>query len=76
MSASIHKSYIMLESYQYPQFAASIYIALYSTVWNAAQLRSRIIKAATAVGEEGDQEREAVNFAFVDAKMVCSVVVH
>ena len=69
----------MLESYHYPQFDASTYIALYSTIRNATQLRSRIIKAATAVGDEGDREREAVNFAFVDAKMVCNsalLIVH
>lgn len=64
------KHYDMLVSYQYPQFPSSSHIALYSTVANAAQLRSRIIKAATAVGDEGDREREAINFAFVDAKMV------
>jgi EKC/KEOPS complex subunit CGI121/TPRKB len=47
-----------------------VHIALYTGVSNAATLRQRIINAASATGPEGDAEREAVNFAFIDARLV------
>jgi EKC/KEOPS complex subunit CGI121/TPRKB len=39
-------------------------------VENASSLRQRIIKAATMQGRKGEIEREAVNFAFIDARLV------
>lgn len=62
-----------MESYGYECFPAhlsSVHIALFTSVTNAAQLRSRIIGAATKEGDEGDRERDAVNFAFIEAKLV------
>ncbi|KAG8987520.1 RuvB ATP-dependent DNA helicase pontin [Tulasnella sp. 427] len=41
-------------------------------VKNAAAIRSRIIAASTAGGEAGEIEREAVNFAFIDARTITS----
>ena len=63
-----------MESYTYKHFPdriSNVFIALFSSVKNAAELRTRIVKAATMEGREGDAEREAVNFAFIDAKLVC-----
>jgi hypothetical protein len=42
----------------------------YINVSNAHLLKKRIINASTAQGTEGDQEREAVSFAFIDARLV------
>lgn len=63
----------IMESYRHAHFPPElsvVYIALYTAVTNAALLRARIIKAATGIGEEGDRERDAVNFAFIDARLV------
>src|ERR1700720_1052678 len=62
-----------METYAYPQFpfhVSVVNIALYTAVRNASLLRARIIKAATIQGVDGKREREAVNFAFVDASLV------
>lgn len=59
-----------MESFEYPQFDVQTSIALFTVVENAAQLRARIVQAATLTGTDGDLEREAVNFAFVDARLV------
>ncbi|THV07436.1 CGI-121-domain-containing protein [Dendrothele bispora CBS 962.96] len=48
------------------------YFALYSPVQNPAELKRRIIEAAKIEGEEGDKERDAVNFAFIDASLITS----
>lgn len=62
-----------MESFVYPQFgpnSSTVHIALYNAVKNAGELRNRIIRASTLEGPEGDAEREAVNFAFVEARLV------
>lgn len=46
------------------------HFALFRDVKNSQALRKRIIAAATIEGAAGDQEREAVNFAFIDARLV------
>ena len=46
------------------------YIALFRNVSNASDIKKRIISAATAEGDAGEKEREAVNFAFIDARLV------
>ncbi|KAI0301938.1 CGI-121-domain-containing protein [Multifurca ochricompacta] len=53
-----------MESFAYPHFSSTVHVALFNNVTNAARLRARI----------GDAEREAVNFAFVDARLVTSVL--
>jgi hypothetical protein len=60
-----------MESFAYPHFSSTVYVALFVNVTNAAKLRARIIRASTLQGAEGEAEREAVNFAFVDARLVC-----
>lgn len=62
-----------MDSYHYAHFPKElsvIRIALYKEVENAAALRGRIIKAATLLGADGDRERDAINFAFIDARLV------
>lgn len=54
----------------FPTELSQVHIALFTRVQNAEKLRARLISAATAEGEEGEKEREAVNFAFVDAAPV------
>lgn len=53
-----------------PSPVSAVNIALFVNVANAAELRARIVRAASIAGEAGDREREAVNFAFVDARLV------
>ena len=68
---------IMIETYHYPQFPQELsaaFVALFTGVTNAAELRLRLIRAASMPGEEGETEREDVNFAFIDAGKVCSWV--
>jgi len=62
-----------MESLHFPHFEpkhSQVYVALFRGVSNSAALKSRIVAAATAEGDHGDKEREAVNFAFVDARLV------
>ncbi|KIK93849.1 hypothetical protein PAXRUDRAFT_33830 [Paxillus rubicundulus Ve08.2h10] len=62
-----------LETYRFPQFKLSVvYAAKFKGVTNAATVRSRIINASSMGGPEGEIEREAVNFAFVNAKLITS----
>ncbi|KAF9518406.1 hypothetical protein BS47DRAFT_1338337 [Hydnum rufescens UP504] len=49
-----------------------VHICFFTAVQNAAALRSRLIAAAGIDGTHGDVEREAVNFAFVDAASIVS----
>ncbi|TCD69193.1 hypothetical protein EIP91_008489 [Steccherinum ochraceum] len=66
-----------METFAYPQFpsdVSSVHIGLFKNVTNAAQLKQRLISAATMPGPEGEQERAAVNFAFIDARLICSLV--
>ncbi|KAF8263437.1 CGI-121-domain-containing protein [Lactarius quietus] len=63
-----------MESFAYPHFSSIAHVALFNGVANAAELRARIVRASTLEGDEGDAEREAVNFAFVDARLVTSVL--
>lgn len=60
-----------MESFAYPHFSSTVHVALFVRVTNATKLRARIIRASTLEGIEGEVEREAVNFAFVDARLVC-----
>jgi EKC/KEOPS complex subunit CGI121/TPRKB len=59
-----------MESFAYPHFS-TVHLALFVNVTNAAKLKARIVRASTLEGTEGQVEREAVNFAFVDARLVC-----
>ena len=57
-----------------PQDLSVVYTALYTSVTNSAEIRKRIVAAATAEGEAGDRGREAVDFAFIDAKLVSLLI--
>jgi len=62
-----------MESLNFPHFSSKhsqVHIALFRDVTNAAALKLRIIAASTAEGSYGEKEREAVNFAFIDARLV------
>lgn len=63
-----------MEIIAYNNFQAKVHLALFTSVANSKEIRERIIKASTADGANGDAERAAVNFAFVDAKLVFSVI--
>ncbi|KAI0637580.1 CGI-121-domain-containing protein [Trametes polyzona] len=66
-----------MQSFRYdhlPTELSTVHIALYENVSNSAALRSRIVRASTLEGAEGDAEREAVNFAFIDAQLICSLL--
>lgn len=63
-----------MESFDYPQFSSTVHVALFKHVTNAAKLKARIVRASTLEGTEGQMERGAVNFAFVDARLVCHVI--
>lgn len=63
-----------METFNYPHFAhhlSVVHVALFNNVFNSAELRTRIVQASTLGGDEGGSEREAVNFAFIDARLVC-----
>ena len=65
-----------METYTYPHFPQHIsivHVALFTSVSNAKEIRARIVKASTVEGPDGDAERENVNFAFIDAKLVSTI---
>lgn len=65
---------IVMDSFRFPHFPQDksfVQFALFRRVENAGQLRSRIIKASTLAGKHGARERDAVNMAFLDARLVC-----
>ncbi|KAG2344960.1 CGI-121-domain-containing protein, partial [Suillus weaverae] len=62
-----------METYHYSQFNhAAVHVALFDNVTNATAIRSRIVQAARNLGVDGNTEREAVNFAFIDARLISS----
>jgi hypothetical protein len=52
-------------------FNKKAYIGLFSNVANAEELLLRIQQAAKAEGPAGDKERTLINYAFIDAELVC-----
>ncbi|KAG5645762.1 hypothetical protein DXG03_005299 [Asterophora parasitica] len=64
-----------METISFPHFSpdrSTVHAALYTNVTNGAALRKRIIDAAVIEGEDGERERDAVNFAFIDARLITS----
>ena len=62
-----------MESLHFPHFQVDYshaYIALFRNVSTSEKVKNRIISASVTQGELGDKEREAVNFAFIDARLV------
>ncbi|KAG6375133.1 hypothetical protein JVT61DRAFT_3338 [Boletus reticuloceps] len=64
----------LLEVYRCPEFIYPVvFAAKFKGVKNAGAIRQRIVKAATMEeGPERDKERDAVNFAFINAKLITS----
>ncbi|KAH9995180.1 CGI-121-domain-containing protein [Russula compacta] len=63
-----------MESFVYPHFSSTVHVALFKSITNATELRARIVRASTLEGIEGEVEREDVNFAFINARLVTSVL--
>ncbi|KAI8984890.1 CGI-121-domain-containing protein [Trametes punicea] len=66
-----------METFRYshlPSESSTVHIALFTNVSNSAALRSRIVRASQLDGPDGDTEREAINFAFIDARLICSLL--
>ena len=62
-----------MQSFHYPHLPSdfsTVHVALYTKVSNSAEIRSRIVRAAQLDGPDGEAERKAVNFAFIDARLV------
>ncbi|KAJ6620735.1 kinase binding protein CGI-121-domain-containing protein [Mycena sp. CBHHK59/15] len=65
-----------MESYQLPQFSpylSCVHVALYTDVSSPDLLRKRLITASAAEGIDGEREREAINFSFVEARLITSL---
>ncbi|KAJ3756524.1 kinase binding protein CGI-121-domain-containing protein [Lentinula raphanica] len=59
-----------MELFRFNHYVA--YALLFSPVNDPGQIKKRIIDAARATGSEGEEEREAVNFSFIDASLITS----
>jgi len=62
-----------MESYNLPHFPvehSSIHLAFFKNVTNSADLRKRLVAAASMEGPEGDAERDVLDYAFIEANMV------
>ncbi|KAG7529522.1 hypothetical protein FFLO_05590 [Filobasidium floriforme] len=62
-----------MESYHLSHFPvdhSSVHLAFFKNVTNSADLRKRLVAAATMEGEEGDRERDLLDYAFVEANMI------
>jgi hypothetical protein len=73
LASPIDPSAIIMESYHLSQFPvdhSSVHLAFFKNVTNSADLRKRLVAAATMEGEEGDRERDLLDYAFVEANMV------
>jgi EKC/KEOPS complex subunit CGI121/TPRKB len=53
-----------------PLELSTLHYQLFTQVKNAGELRQRLINASKMEGTEGEEEREKVDFCFVDAQMV------
>ena len=58
----------------FPSYATPIHTALFKNVTNSSGIRKRLIEASTMTGAEGDVARDKVDFGFIDASLVCSVL--
>ena len=46
------------------------HIALFRNVSSSEKLKNRLVSASSTEGELGDKEREAINYAFINARLV------
>ncbi|KAH9487233.1 EKC/KEOPS complex subunit [Psilocybe cubensis] len=64
-----------METLQFPHFqsrSSRVHFALFRNVSNSSAIKSRIIEASTIEGDPGEIAREAVNFAFISARLITS----
>lgn len=59
-----------MERLHFTSFKKTIYIGLFEEVLNSQVLIERIQNAAKLEAPEGEHERERVNYAFIDARLV------
>lgn len=65
-----------METYPYPHLGLAFHIALFTALSSPGALLQKLIHASTLPATtEGDAERAAVNFAFLEASMVSSRMV-
>ncbi|KAJ7828084.1 kinase binding protein CGI-121-domain-containing protein [Mycena leptocephala] len=65
-----------MECYKLPQFPthlSCVHTALYTDVSHSDLLRKRLITASTAEGSDGERERDALNFSFIEARLITSM---
>ncbi|KAJ6508625.1 kinase binding protein CGI-121-domain-containing protein [Mycena sanguinolenta] len=65
-----------MESYQllhFPPHLSCVHTTLYTNVSDSDSLRKRLVAASTAEGPAGERERDAVNFSFIEARLITSV---
>lgn len=58
----------------FPPNIGTVHVAYFENVTNAPEIRSRLVKAATTEGPEGEAARAAIDFGFVDASLVSAVM--
>ncbi len=66
-----------MQTFRYPHFPqelSAVHVALFTNVINSADIRSRIIRASQLQGPDGQTERDAVKFAFIDARLVRTTI--
>jgi len=61
-----------METIHLPALNKTAFVSLFKDIQNPGSILSRIQSASKLEGEEGDRERQRVNFAFVDAKLITS----
>lgn len=59
-----------MESFRFNHNKNVAYALLFIPVNDPGKIKQRIIDAAKIEGPEGDEEREAVNFSFIEASLV------
>ncbi|KAI0773639.1 CGI-121-domain-containing protein [Fomes fomentarius] len=66
-----------MHSFRYPHLPpdlSTVHVALFTNLTTSADIRARIVRASQLQGPDGDAEREALNFAFIDARLICSLL--
>ncbi|KIK54357.1 hypothetical protein GYMLUDRAFT_177281 [Collybiopsis luxurians FD-317 M1] len=61
-----------METFQFNHDHNVAYALLFSPVRDPGNIKQRIVAAATMSGPEGDEERDAVDFAFIEPTLVTS----
>ncbi len=54
----------------FPPATSAIHLALFNNITNAAELRTKLITAATTEGAKGDKLKKEVDFSLIDGSMV------